>query len=218
MGAFENLMQAGENEQRHEGPFDICCWWDRTTPHCVVNVVMCLSRPAALGEGGKWRNMRTGTPLQPDKCFICSLCYEHTHMHLTRLGCSLTHRHCLSLRSSFAEQLRDSELMHGAQHLPIYSDTKTKNGQWQNYRCHFPYYDHWRVSHRARSCAPHEITLPPFTADLMIGSLPNCCLFVAKYAQPGPTDFQWLACSTDMSHHVLTVPVYAPSNVCTTLF
>lgn len=128
MGAFENLMQAGENEQRHEGPFDICCWWDRTTPHCVVNVVMWLSRPAALGEGGKWRNMRTGTPLQPDKCFICSLCYEHTHMHLTRLGCSLTHRHCLSLRSSFAEQLRASELIHGAQHLPIYSDTKTRMG------------------------------------------------------------------------------------------
>lgn len=79
MGAFENLMQARENEQRHEGPFDICCCWDRTTPHCVVNVLKCLFRLAVLGEGGKWRNMRTGTPLQPEKCFICSLCYEHTH-------------------------------------------------------------------------------------------------------------------------------------------
>lgn len=59
------------------------------------------------------------------KCFICSLSYEHTHMHLTRLGCSLTHRHCLPLRSSFAEQLRASGLIHGAQHLPVYSDTKT---------------------------------------------------------------------------------------------
>lgn len=126
MGAFENLMQARESEQRHECPFDICCCWDRTTPHCVVNVLKCLFRLAALGEGGKWRNMRAGTPLQPDKCFVCSFCYEHTHMHLTWLGCSLTHRHCLSLRSSFAEQLRASRLVHGAQHLPVHSEQKTK--------------------------------------------------------------------------------------------
>lgn len=128
MGAFENLMQARESEQRHECPFDICCCWDRTTPHCAVNVLKCLFRLAALGEGGKWRNMRAGTPLQPDKCFVCSFCYEHTHthMHLTWLGCSLTHRHCLSLRSSFAEQLRASGLVHGAHHLPAHSKQKTK--------------------------------------------------------------------------------------------
>lgn len=62
---------------------------------------------------------------------------------------------------------------------------KDKNVQWQNYRCHFPYNELWRVSHRARSCTSYEITLTPFTADflsiqwepfLTIASLwPNMC-------------------------------------------
>lgn len=125
--------------------------------------------------------MRTGTPLQPDKCFICSLCYEHTHMHLTRLGCSLTHRHCLSLRSSFAEQLRASELIHGAQHLPIYSNTKTKmaNGKITGAIFGHIYNDRWRVSHHARSCASYEIILPPFAPDFLC-ILRDPSLFVAS--------------------------------------
>lgn len=66
----------------------VFCWWDKTTPYCVANVLKCPARFGAQGERGKWRNMMTGSPLESDKCwFICSLLHTHTH------ACMHTHNH-----------------------------------------------------------------------------------------------------------------------------
>lgn len=231
MAAFENPMQARENEQRREGPFDICCCWDRTTPHCVVNVLKCLFRLAALGEGGKWRNMRTGTPLQPDKCFI----YTHTN----------THTHALDTIRLFLDPEKPPliKILICRTIKSQWIDTwciasacifSYKNCQWQNYRCHFPYNELWRVSHHARSCALYEITLSPFTADILciqrdsfltIASLcPNMCsvaqltssdLGVPHRHVPPRFDSACL-CSFQCVHHlllsVLSVPTCCPTN------
>lgn len=109
-----------------------------------------------------------------------------------------------------------------------------KNGQWQNYRCHFPYNDHWRVSHHARSCASYEITLPPFTADFLCilrdpflsvaSSWPNMCSLALQTSsdlhvpQTCPTTFwQCLVmllpmCAPPSFKCVLSVPTCCPTN------
>lgn len=218
MGAFENLMQARENEHRHEGPFDICCCWDRTIPHCVVNELKCLFRLAALGEGGKWRNMRTGTPLQPEKCFICSLCYEHTHV-LDTIRLFLDPQTPPLIKVLICRTIKSQWVGAWYTASAWTFSRKDKNGQWQNYRCHFRYNELWSVSHGARWCASYKITLSPFTADflciqrdlfLTVASLcPNMCslaqltssdLRVPHRHVPPCFDSAWL-CSFQCAHH-----------------
>lgn len=136
--------------------------------------------------------MRTGTPLQPDKCFICSLCHEHTHA-LDTIRLFLDPQTLPLIKILICRTIKKQWTDTWCTASACLFRFKDKNGRWQNYRCHFPYNDRWRVSHRARSCASDEITLTSLYCRFSVyseGSLPNSCLFMTKYVQPGPTHFQ----------------------------